>query len=464
MKSPSYPNGFVNLAYTDQTAYDLSQFHDATVIDLCATPIQSVVIDNFPNLKRLRTQRCSKLTTFKVTNCPNLEVIDTSYTQVTSENCLLSNLPKLRCLDISFTKINSLGDAVFPNLECLMAKSTNYFPTPQSTPNLLTAELGMVSPNSFPSSFYQLEKLERLIFNVSFHDFINLNELAQMKNLTYLNIFGGKVDLSSFPNSNTRLQYLKLEGTIIKVKGEVNVKYIYLDKKYNKLPPIPEEFPSWIDSYRLLYGPWGIPPCDQMKKVPTVLKQKLPFDKIKTDVVLDGILGAVLGSAIGDAIGVKSEFHRHQQLAFDLSCPLDISWSHMAEYRPSPLFMIGASTDDTDQSVFIMRSLQTGKPDILHFARLMLEWVEYGIVEHKHGRCYDRGTTTHNTLRHRDFMINPAKAARETMKEYSVGNGSAMRTSSVGCFKFWDEKEVMNNAKLFSEATHAHPECIFGAV
>ena len=71
-KSPSYPNGFVNLAYTDQTAYDLSQFHDATVIDLCATPIQSVVIDNFPNLKRLRTQRCSNLTTLKVTNCPNL--------------------------------------------------------------------------------------------------------------------------------------------------------------------------------------------------------------------------------------------------------------------------------------------------------------------------------------------------------------------------------------------------------
>ena len=454
---------FVNLAYTEFHQLNLEKYKNCVVLDLCSTPVESVIIDSFSNLKRLRTQRCMKLKTLKVTNCPNLEIIDTSYSIVETENFILDNLPKLRCLDISFTKIKSFGNYVFPCLQCLLMKNQNFVPSPSIMPNLLTLELGNISSDLFDDSFFTFEKLERLIFFLEHGNVFKIENFASMKNLQYLYIYKGETDLSAFPEE-TKLKYLMLKDTKINNKKNINVPYYYLNTEFNQIPPILNEFPDWVESYRLLYGPWGIPPCDQMKEKPKIIKTRLPFDESFTNDVIDSILGAVFGSALGDSLGVKSEFHKNSILHFELGCPLDISWSHMCEVREIPMFMLGCATDDTDQSVFIMRSLKKGKPDVNYFAHLMYEWSINGIIEHKQGYCYDIGITTANSVRHPDFLKDPHKAAQLSMSEFSVGNGSAMRTSSVGCFHFWDEETVMNNAKIFGQATHYHKSCTFACV
>ena len=94
----------------------------------------------------------------------------------------------------------------------------------------------------------------------------------------------------------------------------------------------------------------------------------------------------------------------------------------------------------------------------------MKKWARNGIVEHKHGCCYDVGTTTYAAVSRPDFTKDPLAAAAEAMNKSMVGNGSAMRTASVGCYKFWDEQVVKSTAALFSRATHPMPCCVFGAV
>ena len=54
---PTIINGFANLAYTSWNG-DINEFKDCLVIDLLNTPVQTVEIVGFPNLKRFRAPRC----------------------------------------------------------------------------------------------------------------------------------------------------------------------------------------------------------------------------------------------------------------------------------------------------------------------------------------------------------------------------------------------------------------------
>ena len=118
--------------------------------------------------------------------------------------------------------------------------------------------------------------------------------------------------------------------------------------------------------------------------------------------------------------------------------------------------MLGSSTDDTDQAVFVMRALASGKPDIRKFAALMKECAQFGIVEHRQGYCYDIGTTALAA----ELREGPAQGCEGRYERTGgVGNGSVMRTAPVGCFMFWNEEDVMKNAALFGSATHYHSDC-----
>ena len=282
-----------------------------------------------------------------------------------------------------------------------------------------------------------------------------------MPNLKYLYIFGGEADITGFPEK-TNLQCVLMLYTKIDKDFDFHIPHMMTkDRECDNVPPIPKEEPAWLDSYRLKYGPWGIPQCDLVQP-PVFSSQKPPFNI--TPEIIDSMMGSVFGSALGDALGIREEAKGTKFIHFICQCPLDISWSHIVDPDEYERFLIGETTDDTDQSVFIMRSLKTGKPDVLHFAKEMKTWVYDGIVEHKHGECYDCGTTTHMTIRNRLFLKDPCAAAKEVCNSSAVGNGSAMRTASVGCFHFWNENEVKENAKLFASATHAHPYCVQAAV
>ena len=176
------------------------------------------------------------------------------------------------------------------------------------------------------------------------------------------------------------------------------------------------------------------------------------------------MLGSVFGSAIGDCLGVVGEFNLSITLHYDFCLPLDILWSKMNRDYSRTMFMNGSGTDDTDQSVFIMRSFSQGKPNVKTFAKNIYSWYNHGNIEHFDEFCSDCGITTQKSINSPGFLNDPINAAKSVLTENSVGNGSAMRTCSIGCYYFWDDQEVMKNAKLFSSATYPHEWCVFGSV
>lgn len=73
-------------------------------------------------------------------------------------------------------------------------------------------------------------------------------------------------------------------------------------------------------------------------------------------------------------------------------------------------------TDDTDQMLVMLQSLQQTQDGILHpinFARRLTEWENHGIIEIGADPGRGLGYTVGRVLSHRDFSSNPHRAAFE---------------------------------------------------
>ena len=130
----------------------------------------------------------------------------------------------------------------------------------------------------------------------------------------------------------------------------------------------------------------------------------------------------MIGAISGDIIGSVYEFHSTKSLDFDL-------------FLPSSTF-----TDDTVMTVAV--------------ADCILHGLDYADTLKDYGRRYpNRGYGG----MFRKWLGSP------NSKPYNrIGNGSAMRVSSVG-FAFSTLEEVLKEAKRTAEITHNHPEGIKGA-
>lgn len=73
-------------------------------------------------------------------------------------------------------------------------------------------------------------------------------------------------------------------------------------------------------------------------------------------------------------------------------------------------------TDDTDQMLLMLQSLQQTRDGILHpvnFAQRLTEWGDYGIIEIGADPGRGLGYTVGRVMNHRDFSTNPHRAAFE---------------------------------------------------
>lgn len=73
-------------------------------------------------------------------------------------------------------------------------------------------------------------------------------------------------------------------------------------------------------------------------------------------------------------------------------------------------------TDDTDQMLVMLQSLQQTRDGILHptnFAQRITEWGDYGVIEIGADPGRGLGYTVGRVMSHRDFSTNPHRAAFE---------------------------------------------------
>ena len=130
----------------------------------------------------------------------------------------------------------------------------------------------------------------------------------------------------------------------------------------------------------------------------------------------------MLGAIIGDVIGSRYEWNPIKTKNFELL---------NAECK---------FTDDTVMTVAVADSLMNGEPYVHSFQKWGRKYPMVG-----YGRWFNRWLFSENPEPYNSF-----------------GNGSAMRSSSIG-WLFNDEESVLKEAEKSAEITHNHPEGIKGA-
>jgi ADP-ribosylglycohydrolase len=152
---------------------------------------------------------------------------------------------------------------------------------------------------------------------------------------------------------------------------------------------------------------------------------------------------ALTGLAIGDAIGAFFEFSRGKPSHFITSRKLPEGIWHW--------------TDDTQMALSIFAVLrQCAKVDQDFLAASLAYRYEksrgYGMTTRAILKRIRRNKTWHD------------QAGIIFRGEGSFGNGGASRVSPVGAYFADNISEVINQAKLSAEVTHAHPESIAGTI
>ncbi|KAG0205417.1 hypothetical protein BGX28_002988 [Mortierella sp. GBA30] len=188
----------------------------------------------------------------------------------------------------------------------------------------------------------------------------------------------------------------------------------------------------------------------------------------------DRIRGCLIGNAIGDAYGLASEFmttefarevYGNGPIAFgkDPGYPV---WEddHRSMTDPNDF------TDDTDQMIVILQSLDQTRDGRLHpsnFAKKLLEWKKYGIPEIGTDPGRGLGYTVGRVLYHSMFPRDPHSTAFEVWNSSGrnlAPNGAVMRTAVLGIECFWDESRVVENAMAAAKTTHADPRSVVSAL
>ncbi|KAK5816330.1 ADP-ribosylation/Crystallin J1 [Linnemannia elongata] len=195
---------------------------------------------------------------------------------------------------------------------------------------------------------------------------------------------------------------------------------------------------------------------------------------LATAAIRDRIRGCLFGNAIGDAYGLATEFmttamakrlYGNGPIAFGTDPGYPV-WED--EHRP--ITDRNDFTDDTDQMLVMLQSLQQTRDGILHptnFAQRITEWGDYGVIEIGADPGRGLGYTVGRVMSHRDFSTNPHRAAFEVWDSAGrelAPNGAVMRTAVAGVERFWDEARVVENAMAAAKITHADPRSVVSAL
>ena len=140
----------------------------------------------------------------------------------------------------------------------------------------------------------------------------------------------------------------------------------------------------------------------------------------------DRAKGCIFGCALGDALGLPAEGSEKRILA--ARYPDGIALPHRCKTRGFPL---NDWTDDTDQTVLVMRALQAqhhGEAAGPSFAKSLKKWYYEGFAELGDTCGLGCGGMTWRVLKRDDFEEDPYGAARSIVGP-KAGNGALMRTA-----------------------------------
>ena len=445
---------------------NLSELTNCTVLDFFDTNLEDVDFSEFKKLKKLRLSHCQSLKSVIIKNVPSLEVLDLSGSKHL-ETLDLTGTPNLIALDMSFcVSLPKIIGASLDKCEFFSCAATRFTELPSlpavkyvdlSTTDISSIDILANSPHLQCLYFESVNRIKSF-------DMAKFNHLKELVSIfTDIN----EIDFTKYNTEKTKLANIWFRGG--QMIGRPNINGSLIDMNvYGHEFRIPICSGDWHDSQRLLYGPWPSPPGDFDLRVKCQKVCEVPSN-CDPRIAADIIAGVFFGCAIGDCVGLHTERDPIPYINFALDCPLDITWTHPLMTKRGLFFHRGSFTDDTALSLMFARSIcdANGETDPKLFGRWIHEWIDNGLREHNDNYGIGQGPSTAKAVHepgYDDDPITKSIQVWERSNRFGAGNGAVMRTGPVGCYKFWDEKAVIENARLFALVTHPHPFCVYGSI
>ena len=217
---------------------------------------------------------------------------------------------------------------------------------------------------------------------------------------------------------------------------------------------------------------------EKIKKYNSLVKQYPPHlpDEVKPiqapfllpHTLRSTIISMLLGQAVGDAIGLATEFldkptaqafYKGEHIRYDHYL-ID---SHRARWMNKD-WHCADWTDDTDQCLLILDSIvrNNGECNAADFTARLYYWLHFGYTEVGDISPLGLGAHTSKVTSTDGWLQNPIEVAKKVWIDggkKSAANGSVMRTSVASIPYFWDEKKVVENARIYGLITHPDNRC-----
>lgn len=175
---------------------------------------------------------------------------------------------------------------------------------------------------------------------------------------------------------------------------------------------------------------------------------KINFDKVK---------GVIFGQAIGDAFGLATEFLTDLK-SINMYYPNGVNtFSDIIQDNHRSAWKIGDWTDDTDLCILGLLDFveNKGHITITTLAKKFQMWYKHGIPELGDVTSCGIGNTVSSILKHKDYLFDPIKVARQYAS--SESNGGIMRIAPMGCIN--NIQKVVSNCLISVQITHINPHC-----
>ena len=495
----------LSLAYKTTVKFPPEKHYES--IDLLSSDVSEVTLDNYPNLQRIRISKCYHLTKVHLSNMPNLQVVDLldngGLQRVTFTKC-----PSIITVDAGFNtglvEINGIDDVEYLSVPYCQSLKL------QPLKKLVFLDASRLELNAV-DFIKHCPNLECLV--CTHNTTLKLSDVTKSTSLQILHLSGTKLNCDSVHN-NSPLKIIifdNCQNYEYLIKGDKNLlNQFYVCDSINANQSLKNftKFDQFVPTYqkyqKMLYGPWGVPDIDLQEPVKVKSPIMTPPNGTNIAKAADSIIGSIMASAALDMVGVGVEFINDSVSKALLLGGMSITWSHPRCNRHNERFVRGTPTDDTSQSILIMRSIvesnngenddeddqkddvddddeenYSGKNlslpikvkgvriDARIFGQKLIDWIEHGHSEHRHHGGLGCGSTTFQVVSDMKYPSDPISASRDVWirgGKRAAPNGSVMRIASSGCFCFWEEEVVIKTAELYAKVTHADPRCVFCSI
>lgn len=461
---------------------NFSKLKNVKVLDLFRTSVATINMDNFQELRSLRVSHCQNLTKVNLTNIPSLLVLDLSANKELSSFTADSCVSKIVALDISYCEnLTSMPMTEYKSLKYITIRHTR-ISSLIKCPKVRYLDISSTNITNL-SNVENMKDLEIIILDHMLKiDTIDMSPFTYLPKLRSIQSDIKNISFSNW-NTDTNLSQIwflnsknisNLEDILIQKEKEnssfdaILPNNLLLGNRFRKKITIDSKS-SWHDPSRLLYGPWPSPPC-YLKPIKRITSSFPVPDKYPQKSVISTICGAIFGASVTDSVMLFVERQTLESLNFFLEGDLDMTWSHPRVTRRGIDYCRGGITDNTAELMLTIRALisKDNNHICIDLAKKLKEFFTEGLPEFQ--LCVlaaSHAPSVSKIVRDKIFTSDPTRAARkywENSGETPNGNDALTRSVATGCFIFWDEDKVADNAQKLCRITHYDPRCAFSSV